>query len=113
MILSADEVEAVVSSIDLSEPLGVRDRAMVEVLYGTAIRRMELVQLRIEHVDAERGTLEVPQGKGKRDRLVTLGERTLAWVERYRREVWPSLILGHDDGVLLGAVRASRGRGCR
>lgn len=101
VILSADEVETIARSIDLRDPLGVRDRAMIEVLYSTAVRRLELVQLRIEDVDAERGTLAVRQGKGKRDRLVPIGERALAWVERYRRDVRPSLVVGHDDGVLF------------
>jgi integrase/recombinase XerD len=105
VILTADEVERVATSIDLNEPLGVRDRAIVEVLYGTAIRRMELVQLRIEDVDAERGTLAVRQGKGKRDRLVPLGERALGWVEKYRRDVRAELVAGHDDGVLFLSQR--------
>ena len=112
VILSADEVETIARWIDLGDPLGVRDRAMIEVLHSTAPRRMELGQLRIEDVDAERGTLAVRPGKGKRDRLVPIGERALAWVERYRRDVRPRLVVGLDDEVLFRNRTASRWGRC-
>ena len=100
-VLSVEEEETVLASMDVRDAIGVRDRVIVEMLYGTGIRRMEVGQLRIEDVDEGRGTLAVRQGKGKRDRLVPLGERTLSWVEKYRREVRPELVVGRDSGVLF------------
>jgi integrase/recombinase XerD len=53
--------------------MGLRDRAILETLYSTAIRRMEVANLLVYDLDAERGTLMVRQGKGKRDRMVPIG----------------------------------------
>ncbi|HTU61213.1 MAG TPA: tyrosine-type recombinase/integrase, partial [Polyangiales bacterium] len=71
-VLSVPEVEAILRLPDTREVLGLRDRAMLEVLYATGIRRAELVGLRIFDVDAHRVTLMVREGKGKRDRIVPL-----------------------------------------
>jgi integrase/recombinase XerD len=81
--------------------LGKRDRAMLEVLYSTGMRRMELTGLSVYDLDAERGTLMVRQGKGKKDRMVPVGERAIAWIGSYLRDVRPSLTLGADDGTLF------------
>lgn len=91
-VLTAEEAELVMRQPNLLDPLGLRDRAVLEVLYSTGIRRSELVGLRVWDVDAQRGTLFIRQGKGKRDRVVPIGERALAWVERYRLEVRPLLV---------------------
>src|SRR3546814_7462896 len=61
-------------------------RAMLETLYSTGIRRMELINLTLTDIDADRGTLMVRQGKGKKDRMIPIGERALAWIEKYRSE---------------------------
>jgi len=76
-VLTETEAEKVLLQPDTSEPLGIRDRAILEVLYSTGIRRMELVNLRVFDLDGERGTLIVRQGKGKRARrcLFFVGER--------------------------------------
>ena len=60
---------------DIGEPLGLRDRAMLETLYSTGIRRKELMHLKLYDLDRERGTLMIRQGKGKKDRMVPIGER--------------------------------------
>ena len=90
-VLTAEEVETVLAQPNLMDPLGLRDRAILEVFYCTGIRRFELVNLTIWDVDPARGTMFVHQGKGKRDRYVPVGERALHWVERYRHEVRPLL----------------------
>jgi integrase/recombinase XerD len=90
-VLSVEEVEAVLAQPDTSTVLGVRDRAILEVLYSTAIRRAELIHLRISDVDQARGSLFVRQGKGARDRFVPIGERARAWTQRYIDEVRPGL----------------------
>ena len=88
-VLSVDEVEAVLAGPDTTTPLGLR--AMLEVFYSTAIRRSELLHLRMTDIDFARRTLFVRQGKGARDRFVPIGERACEWVLRYLGQVDPSL----------------------
>jgi integrase/recombinase XerD len=99
--LTAAEAELVLAQPDLADPIGVRDRAMLEVLYSTGIRRSELAGLAVTDIDHERQTLLVRQGKGKKDRLIPIGERALAWVCRYLAEVRPRLAAGDDEGTLF------------
>jgi integrase/recombinase XerD len=91
-VLSVSEMERVLAAPDLATALGLRDRAILEVLYSTGIRRMELVGLDCTDVDPERGTLFVREGKGKKDRLVPIGERAILWTHRYLDHVRPKLI---------------------
>jgi integrase/recombinase XerD len=100
-VLTETEAEKVMLQPDASEPMGVRDRAILEVLYSTGIRRMEVVNLRVFDVDGERGTLIVRQGKGKKDRTVPVGERAALWIEKYLAEVRPELVVPPDEGVLF------------
>ena len=100
-ILSIGEVEAVLSVPDLATPIGIRDRAILETFYSTGIRRMELINLHQGDIDAERGTMIVRQGKGKKDRMIPIGARALAWVGKYRHDVRPDLACGADDGTLF------------
>jgi len=96
-ILSEQEAERVLNVPDTSTDLGVRDRAMLETLYSTGMRRMELIGLGVFDLDFERGTVMVRQGKGKRDRMIPIGERALAWILKYRDQVRPQFALA-DDG---------------
>lgn len=82
-VLSISEMERVLAQPDLATPLGLRDRAILEVLYSTGIRRMELVGLDCADLDVERGALLVREGKGKKDRLVPIGERAIQWTHQY------------------------------
>ena len=100
-VLTQAEAERVIAEPDLNDMLGVRDRAILEVLYSTGMRRMELVGLELYSVDVERGTVMIRQGKGKKDRMVPIGERALSWIEKYVREVRPKLAMEPDDGVLF------------
>jgi integrase/recombinase XerD len=100
-ILSADEVERVLVVPDIATPVGLRDRAMLETFYSTGIRRKELMRLKLYDVDRERATLTIRQGKGKKDRMIPIGERALAWVEKYLREARPQLAVGPDDATLF------------
>lgn len=86
---------------DTREPLGVRDRAILEVLYSTGIRRMEVLGLSVFDLDAERGTLMVRQGKGRKDRMVPIGKRAIRWLERYLDSIRPSLVVPPDPGNLF------------
>jgi integrase/recombinase XerD len=96
-LLSIGQVEDVLNGCDVAKSEGLRMRAMLEVLYSTGIRRFELAGLKLFDVDVERGALMVRQGKGSKDRLVPLGDRACAWVDKYLREVRPELATGADD----------------
>jgi integrase/recombinase XerD len=99
--LTAEEAEAVMAVPDVGEPLGLRDRAMLEVFYSTAIRRMELIRLQVWDVDWSRATLMIRQGKGNKDRVVPLGARAKAWLGAYNDQVRPALIVGRDPEALF------------
>jgi integrase/recombinase XerD len=99
-LMSIAEVESVINGTPTHTLSGIRDRAILEVLYSSGIRRAELMRLKLFHVDTERGTLMVRQGKGRKDRLIPLGARACAWVRRYLREVRPELI-GVDTDVMF------------
>jgi integrase/recombinase XerD len=100
-ILSVAEVEQVLNACDTSEPLGLRDRAMLETLYSTGMRRAELTGLRADDLDVNRGTVFVRLGKGAKDRVVPIGERACRWIERYLFQVRPDLVDVDDDGTLF------------
>lgn len=91
--LTLAEIDRVLAVPDVTDPLGVRDRAMLEVFYSTALRRTELCRLELSDFSAERRTLTVRRGKGKKDRVVPIGERACAWLARYLDEVRPRLCL--------------------
>ena len=65
------------------------------------MRRLELIHLSIHNIDLERGTVMIRQGKGRKDRLIPIGERALAWIEKYRDTARPELVAGKDDGTLF------------
>jgi integrase/recombinase XerD len=100
-VLTAREAELVLAVPAITDPLGLRDRAIMEVLYSTGIRRMELLHLTMFDVDHERGLVRVNQGKGRKDRLVPIGERAVAWLDRYQQEVRPMLVCGGKSGDWL------------
>ncbi|MCU7850563.1 MAG: tyrosine-type recombinase/integrase [Candidatus Thiodiazotropha sp. (ex Lucinoma kastoroae)] len=80
---------------------GIRDRAIIETLYSTGIRRMELVNLSLYDVDIKNGTLMVREGKGKKDRMLPLGQRACRWIECYRDEIRPGLVIEPDNSTLF------------
>ncbi|NJD06119.1 MAG: site-specific tyrosine recombinase XerC [Methylococcaceae bacterium] len=100
-VLTPSEVETILNLPDATTALGIRDRAILETLYSTGIRRMEVIHLNLYDLDAERGTLMVRQGKGRKDRMVPIGERALAWIGKYRDEARPELVTVNDDGTLF------------
>ncbi len=100
-ILAVAEVEQVLNACDTTDPLGLRDRAMLEALYSTGMRRAELTSLRADDIDLARGTVFIRQGKGNKDRVVPIGERACRWIEKYVFEVRPEQIDADDDGTLF------------
>ena len=83
-VLSIQEVEAMLSTCNLKTDVGVRDRAIMETLYSTGIRKKELIHLKPEDINFDEGTLKVAEGKGNKQRLVPIGERALAWIKKYQ-----------------------------
>jgi integrase/recombinase XerD len=98
--LSAAQVETVLAGpkLDGRRPAaGLRDRAILETLYSTGLRRMEIVRLAVPDVDFAGGAVRVRQGKGRKDRVVPIGERALAWVEKYLADARPKLARQGDE----------------
>lgn len=89
-VLTHEEAERILAVPDVATPLGLRNRAILEVLYSTGIRRAELLHLAVEDLDLGRGTLFVRLGKGRKDRVVPIGERAAVWVKKYIDDVRPS-----------------------
>ena len=100
-VLTAQEAEQVLSLPPLDTALGLRDRALLEVLYATGIRRKELASLKLYDVDIERGTLLVRQGKGKKDRLLPLGDRAALWVRKYIEDARSQIVIEPDERDLF------------
>jgi len=98
--LSRSEVETVLGVPDATDPLGVRDRAILELFYATGIRRSELVRIDHEDLDRERGVLAV-RGKGRKDRVVPVGERALHWIGRYLERTRPLLLTDLNEHALF------------
>ena len=103
-VLSQREVELVLSSMDTQPALGVRDRAILEVLYSTGVRRMQVISLKWSDFDLERGTVFIRMGKGSKDRMVPIGARALKYCEKYLYDVRPSLDLVGDPSFFLSSL---------
>lgn len=98
---SVAQIAQLMALPDLSDGLGVRERAMLELFYATGIRRAELCAAQIGDLNQARGTLTVRLGKGKRDRVVPVGARALHWLGRYLDEVRPRLLLHAREQALF------------
>ena len=91
-IFSTEEVERIINAPDISTALGIRDRAILELLYSSGIRRREVIELTTKSIDLEGGILVVIEGKGKKDRYVPITERACRWLEKYLYQIRPRLI---------------------
>lgn len=91
--LSESEVEALLAAPETGEVLGLRDRAMLELMYGAGLRVSELVGLELGQINLRQGVLRV-SGKGGKERLVPIGEEAVHWLERYLEQARPRLAGG-------------------
>jgi integrase/recombinase XerD len=89
--LSLEEVDALIAQPDVSTPLGLRDRAMIELLYATGMRVSELIGVRTADLHVREGYLTCI-GKGNKERLVPVGDQAVEWIERYQAEARPALL---------------------
>jgi integrase/recombinase XerD len=99
-VLSEPEVETLLAAPDVATPLGLRDRAMLELLYATGLRVSELVGLQLPQLRLDAGFL-VAFGKGSKERVVPVGEQAEVWVKRYLRDVRPALAAGRHQAVFV------------
>lgn len=90
-VLTEQQVVDLLSSPDLTTPLGIRDRAILELMYATGLRVSEVVGLPFEQVNLSAGLVQVV-GKGSKERIVPMGELAIEWIERYLREARPLLV---------------------
>jgi len=102
----AEEVDAELDGVEREGPLGLRDRALVELVYSCGLRSAEAVGLDLGDVDFEQELVHV-HGKGGKDRVVPLGEEAALWLARYLREARPQLARGAENALFL-SVRGRR-----
>lgn len=98
--LSEQDVDALIQAPNTDTALGLRDRAMLEVLYASGLRVSELLNLRLELINLNQGYLRV-LGKGNKERLVPLGQQACQWVERYLNEARSQLYKTNTDYLFL------------
>ncbi len=111
-VLSERQVEALLAAPDVGEPRGLRDRAMIEILYASGLRVSELVGLKLGHLQGigrnREGRREIDflliPGKGAKERVVPIGEQAVGWLERYLGEVRPALVRGRHEVVFVNRL---------
>jgi integrase/recombinase XerD len=106
--LTHDEAEVILALPDLATPIGLRDRAVMELLYATAMRRGELVGLDLPDVDLARKWLTLRNTKNRWDRVVPMGERAALWLTRYLTDARPHLVIAEDPGAVFLATNGER-----
>ena len=102
--LSEDEIERLLDAPDTDTPLGLRDRAMFELMYASGLRVTELVELSLPRLDLQRGLVQV-LGKGGKERLVPMGEWASDWVTRYLRQARPLWVARGQVDVVFCSQR--------
>jgi integrase/recombinase XerD len=105
--LTEDEVEALLAAPVVSDPLGHRDRTMLEVLYATGLRVSELVNLKHNQVNVNQGVIRIV-GKGNRERLIPLGEESVRWLAEFVRGPRAEILLERQTDYLFPTRRGDR-----
>ena len=107
-ILSETEAEQVLAQADIHTSIGLRDRAIMETLYSTAIRRAECLNLNTTDIDRHRGLIRITQGKGSKDRIIPIGQRAIQWIDQYLRDARPKLIQHIAEPALFISYKGTR-----
>lgn len=105
--LTETQVEALLAAPITDEVLGLRDRAMLELLYASGLRVSELVLLQVAQLNLSQGVVHIT-GKGGKERLVPVGEESLLWLERYLREARPQMILKQTMHSMPKQIQAQK-----
>jgi integrase/recombinase XerD len=103
-ILTVEEVEQILNLPDINTLQGIRDRAVLELLWSTGMRRMEVAGLTCHSIDYKRQIVMIRQGKGKVDRVTPVGSRALAWLQLYSEQVRPQLLVNPAENALFLAM---------
>lgn len=104
-LLTEKDVDDLLSAPDLNDPLGLRDRTMLEVLYACGLRVTELVTLTMPQINLRQNVIRV-MGKGSKERLIPMGEEAALWLGRYFREARPLLLQGVPNEIVFPSQRA-------
>jgi integrase/recombinase XerD len=104
--LSEAQVEALLAMPVVEQAAGLRDRAMLELLYATGLRVSELVGLRVDQLSLRQGLVRVV-GKGNKERLIPLGEEAVYWLERYLQKARAELLKGRDSDHIFPTSRSA------
>jgi integrase/recombinase XerD len=102
--LNREEIEKLIAAPDMSRPAGVRDRAMLELLYATGMRVTELIEVKLAALDMQMGLVRVT-GKGNKQRLIPVHEQALKAVREYLETARPALLKGRSSPVLFVTAR--------
>jgi integrase/recombinase XerD len=105
--LTEEEVEALLAAPAVGDPLGHRDRTMLEVLYATGLRVSELVNLKLAAVNLNQGVIRIV-GKGDRERLIPLGEEAVQWVQHFLQGPRVEILLERQTDYLFPTRRGDR-----
>jgi len=100
-VLTLNEVETIMTQPNLDGPLGLRDRAILETLYSTGMRRTELAELSIHDLDTDRRAVTIRHGKGDKQRVVPIGQRALTWLLAYLENARPLLLVDRRETRLF------------
>jgi integrase/recombinase XerD len=106
-VFTLEEVESIMIQPDISLAEGIRDRAILEVFYSTAIRRAELAALNIYDYDNERSVLMIRQGKGRKDRVVPIGQRAELWLNKYLEDVREKFVIHSSSQTIFLSVNGT------
>lgn len=99
-VLTVDEVNDLLACPDTEKPLGLRDRAILEVMYATGLRVSELVNLKLADVHLSMGLIQT-LGKGHKERIIPIGDVAIDWTEKYLNEARPKLLKGKTSKYLF------------
>ena len=99
--LNSLELSDLMAIPDIADPIGMRERAILETFYATAARRTELINFDLEDIDLIAKTAHIRQGKGGKSRLVPIGKTALYWLQKYLQETRPQLLLDHAEKALF------------
>jgi integrase/recombinase XerD len=105
--LTEEEVESLLGAPAVGDPLGNRDRTMLEVLYATGLRVSELVNLRNAQVNLNQGVIRI-LGKGNRERLIPLGEEAVRWIIEFSRAPRAEILLERQTDYVFPTRRGDR-----
>lgn len=106
-VLTEEDVEELLAAPNIEDPLGFRDRVMLELLYACGLRVSELVGLETSQINLRMGVIRVT-GKGDKERLIPMGEEAMDWLVRYWRDGRPALLKQPESEVLFPSLRGTK-----